>query len=303
MYKATIDIGSNSILLLIASYIDDSFDEVISLARVTALGKNLDKTGKFEDNSMLESLQVLQDYKKEIKKYNIPFENCIVTATEASRVASNAKEFYENVKDKVGFDVLIINAAGEAHYTALGVCKGSTLSSQSQLTIMDIGGASTEFIKVTTNPFNITSTISLPIGSVRATDWIEDGSFNKRLETLLNEWSLVPYKTETLVCVAGSMTALGGMMKGLTSFDAKEVNGSNIGFNEFSLFVDSIGKLNSKDLLKQYPFLGKRSNTIIAGARVAQELGCKLDIKKMEISTLGLRYGTLYEGTVDQRFL
>jgi len=301
--RASIDIGSNSILLLIAEYSNTGLNEIGNFTTITGLGRDLDKNGFFCDEAINDSYAALEKYAKEIKKYDIKAKDVIVTATEASRVATNAAEFYKKVEKKLGFSVQIINAEGEAFYTALGVAKGSSTPTSNHITIMDIGGASTEFIKVQLDPFKIETTISLPMGSVRGTDWIRDDDFTNKTNEIVKKFDINSFKTQNLLCVAGSMTSLGGMIKGLSTFESDSINGAKINFDKFCNFVDKISHINSDSLLKQYPFLGKRARTIVAGAQVAKVMGQNLKIESMEISTYGLRYGTLIQGVIDERFL
>jgi exopolyphosphatase/guanosine-5'-triphosphate,3'-diphosphate pyrophosphatase len=300
--RASIDIGSNSILLLIAEIEPTGLKEIVNLSTITGLGRDLDKNGYFCDEAIEDSFSALEKYSLEIKKHNVKDENIIVTATEASRVASNATEFITRVKEKLGLNIQIINAEGEAYYTALGVTKYASNSSGNYLTIMDIGGASTEFIRVQKDPFSIEKTISLPIGSVRGTDWLRDGSFDKKVNELCNNYPLQNYETDTLICVAGSMTSLATMLKELSSFNASAINGEKFGYDTFCQFVDKIKPMHPEKLLEKYPFLGKRSRTIYAGAEVAKAMGRSLNINSMQISTYGLRYGTLIQGEIDGRF-
>lgn len=300
--KASIDIGSNSVLLLISDFSKGKFEDIESRSRITSLGKNLDETGKFQEKSMDATFDALKEFKKIIGKYDIKPEETLMTATEASRVASNAKEFFEKVKKKLGFTVTIISSDGEAYYTALGVASGAGLKTK-EVTIMDIGGASTELIKVSTNPFKIIKSVSLPVGSVRAFDWLEAGTFQNKLEKLFKEFDLESYKTDELLCVAGTMTAIGAMLLGLSNFKESTVNDSIIEFTKFCEFLEKIKPLSEDDLIVQYPFLGKRSKTIVAGARVARAMGIKLEVKKLKISTLGLRYGTIVEPKLKEEFI
>ncbi|MDC1175295.1 hypothetical protein OAT67_07855 [Bacteriovoracaceae bacterium] len=300
--RASIDIGSNTILLLAGSFSNDGFNEAISESRVTSLGKGLDRTGKFDPTSIEDSKQAFKEYVKILKKVDIKPSEVIVTATEASRVASNSDELLGFVEKKYGFKVQIISGEGEAYYTSLGVVKGSKIASDSAI-IMDIGGASTEFIRVRTNPFSIKETISLPMGSVRATDWLQEGIYDQKFEAIKEKFDIDSFKTEHLICVAGSMTALGGMIKGLTSFDKDEIQGAKISMSEFDNFLKSILKCDAEELKKQYPFLGKRAPYIQGGAIVGKTLADILGVKTFEISTLGLRYGTIFSGGIDERFV
>ncbi len=304
MLKASIDIGSNSVLLLAADYNPNSQEtikEILNLSFITSLGKDLDKTKKFHPDSMQSTYEALLCFKNELKKININSSDVLVTATEASRVATNAKDFYIKIKNELGFTVKLISSEGEAYYTAKGVASGIGYC-ESELVIMDIGGASTELIRIQLNPFEISSTISLPVGSVRATDWRNEGSFDEKITHLLDQ-NFSNYSTSSLVCVAGSMTSLAAMFIRLDVYDDKKIDGLFIDYLDFKKFSEGLQGIASEKLIEEFPHLGKRAPMVAAGARVAQLIGEKLNIKNMKISTRGLRYGTLMESEINDKYI
>ncbi len=258
MIKASIDIGSNSVLLLavevnpISNLIER---EILNLSYVTSLGKDLDKNKSFLPETMKATFEALADYKNQIDKIGILPSDVVVTATEASRVATNAKDFYDEVLKKLGFKTILISGQEEAYYTALGVVGGKRENIE-PLIIMDMGGASTELIQVMSNPFKINSSISLPVGSVRATDWREAQIFESKMTLLLkNDFS--NYKTNNLLCVAGSMTSLACIYKGLRAFDDKVIDGLKIEFSSFKNFSYDLQKTSVENLHLLFPYLGK----------------------------------------------
>jgi exopolyphosphatase/guanosine-5'-triphosphate,3'-diphosphate pyrophosphatase len=296
--RASIDIGSNSVLLLACDFSDKIEKELLNLSFITSLGKNLDKTKMFEVESMKATYDALENYKQELKKININPEDVTVTATEASRVATNAAEFFKKIKNELGFNIQTISGIQEAHYTAIGVV--SALENENdEVIVMDMGGASTEFIKIKRNPFKIISSISLPVGSVRATDWKKENSFTTHMKELL-ENKIDLYQTNNLICVAGSMTSLASMFLGKKVFNDKEIDGLKISFNEFKKFEEELRVTNTEELLLNFPFLGKRAPMVSAGASVARIFGEQLKIQTMQISTRGLRYGVLISGGINE---
>lgn len=304
MRRASIDIGSNSVLLLAAEVdpmTNTIVQEYLNESFITSLGKDLDKTKCFHSESMNSTLEALSTYKKLLEKINFPIKDVIVTATEASRVAENAKSFYERVKANIGFDVQIISSEGEAHYTALGVISSNNTNEDNNIVVMDIGGASTELIKIQIRPFEIIESISLPLGSVRASDWLNQGVLEEKFNEIF-KIDLSSYETSTLICVAGSMTAMASMYLGQKVYDDQKVDGLELTFLSFIDFASDLQKTNVQNLLMLFPFLGKRAPMVGSGSKIAVEIGKLLKINKIKISTRGLRYGTVLAGGIDERY-
>lgn len=304
MKRASIDIGSNSILLL-AAEVNSSKGvierEYLNESYITSLGKDLDKTKVFHPESMEASFKALEDCKRLLETVGIKPADVIVTATEASRVAGNALDFYARVKRELGFNVTIISSDGEAYYTALGVLSAMGEKAE-DIVVMDIGGASTELIEIACKPFSIKNSISLPIGSVRATDWRSEGMFEDKIKSIL-EHDFTHYQTKTLVCVAGSMTSLASMYLGAKEFKAERIEGMEIAFKSFKEFSTDLQKTNTENLLLLFPFLGKRAPMVASGALVAELIADKLGVLTIKISTRGLRYGTIITGGLDGQFI
>ena len=303
MRRASIDIGSNSVLLL-AVDLDDAgliVSEVLNESFITSLGKDLDATKRFHPDSIQATYEALKTYKGLLDKIKFPVDQVIATATEASRVSTNSREFFKKIKDELGFNIQIITSDGEAYYTALGVVS-SLGSLAGNIVVMDIGGASTELIKINAAPFKIESSVSLPVGSVRATDWKKAGDFDQRLSEMLM-LDMSEYETKTLVCVAGSMTALASMYLGQREYVDSKVDGMQISFSAFQEFSHDLQKTTVENLLMLFPFLGKRAPMVAGGSHVAELIGKKLKIETIKVSTRGLRYGVVCTGGINEQYL
>lgn len=296
--RATIDIGSNSILLLIGTYSSGQFEIIRKEANVTGLGRGIDQTKEFAPAAMEDSFDVLKQYAAFIQEAGLNPEDAIVTATEASRVVFNARTFFAKIKKELGFTIQIITGEGEAYYTSLGVIAGSP---DRDFTIMDIGGASTELMLVENR--QLENSISLPLGCVRATEWDKQGNLTEKVAEALSKGNLVPYQTTRLVCEAGSMTSLAAVYLKLKEYSDDMVQGLELSFEQFDQFVSMLLKFSPAELLEGYPFLGKRAHVIQAGAMIALEVCRQLGVKELEVSTYGLRYGTMVEGHIQEKYL
>jgi exopolyphosphatase/guanosine-5'-triphosphate,3'-diphosphate pyrophosphatase len=296
MIRSCIDIGSNSVLLLSVQWDEQITKELLNCSHITSLGKDLDKNKFFDSQSMQATYEALLDYKMQLEKINVSVSDVIVTATEAARVATNAKEFFERIKSEIGFRVQIISSEKEAYLTALGVVSGIK-SQESTLVVMDIGGASTELIRIENSPFKIISSVSLAVGSVRATDWKNSNQFDDKMSEILSK-PLNNYQADTMICVAGSMTSLATMLLEKTHFNDREIDGIQIEMEKFKTFALSLQNTSATELLTQFPFLGKRAPMVAAGANVALLILELLKVKKIQVSTRGLRYGVVFQGHI-----
>lgn len=299
---ASIDIGSNSVLLLLANVSNQKLSIIERKSNVTALGRDLDKNGKFHPDSMRDTLEVLSEYSSIIKSAGLDPALAIVTATEASRVASNAKDFFEKVENQTKLKIKIISGKGEAYYSSLG----ATLELETGIyTIMDIGGASTELIQVQASPFKLMDYISVPIGSVRITNWINENQLSENLDRLTKDYAVVidQFKSKSLICVAGTMTSIANMNLGNKSFKEDQVHNHVMSFKDVMKTCHKYRDISDTDLLTQFPFLGKRAKSIAGGIRVAEFFINKLNCEKVIVSTYGLMFGTALKGEIANEFL
>lgn len=298
MIKASIDIGSNSCLLLIGEFSNNEFIEKFSESNVTGLGRGLDQTGKFSDEAMEDTFQVLKRYSQILLDHQIKNDEVIITATEAARVASNSAEFITRVKNNLGLSITLISGEGEAYYSSLG----ASLNINSNCVLMDIGGASTEFIKISTNPFQVIDFISLPIGVVRLTDWKKEPGADEKLRTVFKNLNKNLFKTYEIVGIAGSVTSHCAMFLNLKEYKDSLVNKVSISQEQYSNFSENLINQSVEDLNKAFPYLGKRALVTHAGADIINYVFEYLEADTITVSTFGLRHGTLYAQGIEAKF-
>ncbi|MFP5491312.1 MAG: hypothetical protein ACLGG0_07410 [Bacteriovoracia bacterium] len=300
--RASIDIGSNSVLLLLAEV--TPFKEIAKLSEVTGLGRGLDKSGVFAEESMQETYVALKHYAEVCAKAGVNPKEIIATATEASRVAKNAPGFYQKIRDELGINVQIITGKGEAALTTKGILFNTSFATE-EVVVMDIGGASTELIRVNTKTFEIQKSVSLRVGSVRATDWLKEDVFQNALSKVFQDHSidLDDYRTPVLHCVAGTLTSIGNMHLGNKDFVEDEVHGLILKKEHIEALFRRCSQWSPEDFLKEFPFLGKRSAAMRGGLILTNHLLQRLNVREVVISTYGLRFGTFLDGGVSNEYL
>ncbi len=302
--RASIDIGSNSVLLLVAEVQNGKLRELSRRSEITQLGKELDKNKAFHAESMKATFDALKSYAKDCRELGVKPEDVIVTATEASRVAGNAPAFFKSIADDIGLRIQIINPEAEAYYSTKGILYNSKFQSE-VITIMDIGGASTELIKVNTKTFQILKTISMPVGAVRATQWLIDGLFVQNLQKLFLDFrtEIDEFQTRELFCVAGTMTSLGNMHLQRKEFVEDDLHGMLMKSEDVDTLFKKYSDTDAGVFLEEFPFLQKRSQNIRGGLHVAYHFIHRLLAREITISTYGLRYGTILEGKIKKEHL
>jgi exopolyphosphatase / guanosine-5'-triphosphate,3'-diphosphate pyrophosphatase len=302
--RASIDIGSNSVLLLVADVSHGKFKEISKRSEITSLGRELDKNKKFHDESMEATELALKSYVEECKTHGIAPEDIIATATEAARVAENAPALFEKIEKDLGLKIQILTSEGEAYYSTKGILFNSKFPSD-VIVIMDIGGASTELIKVNTKTFQILETISMPMGAVRATQWLDDELFVQNLQKVFLDFrnDLDKFQTQKLFCVAGTVTSLGNMFLERTEFVEDDVHGLVIKAEDIDQMFKKFSHTDVDVFLEKFPFLQKRAKSIRGGLHLVYHIVHRLLVKELSISTYGLRFGTLLEGKIKREHL
>ena len=302
--RASIDIGSNSVLLLIADVTNGKVKELSKRSEITSLGKELDKNKAFHPESMEATYQAIKSYAEECDQHGIPRGNILATATEASRVAQNAPEFFNKIADELKVNISIITSEGEAYYSTKGILFNTKFEND-VITIMDVGGASTELIKVNTKTFQILESISMPIGAVRCSQWLKDELFVQNLQKVFLDFrnEIDKFQSKELFCVAGTVTSLGNMHLMHREFVEDDVHGLVMKVEDVDTLFKKYSNFTPEQFLELFPFLQKRSQSIRGGLHLVYHISHRLLIKELTISTYGLRFGTLLEGKIKSEFL
>lgn len=160
-----IDIGSNSIRLLVAELIDERHWKVLVEERaMTRLAHGLDEQGELTSEAMAHSVEAISRFKATCDRLGA---TCQAFATAAVRDAKNQRDFLSLVKDRAGLSIETISGAAEGKYTYRSVARAHDLS-HGLCAVVDIGGGSLEV--VTSLDGVIIANTTMPLGAVRLTD-------------------------------------------------------------------------------------------------------------------------------------
>jgi len=313
MILAGIDIGTNTLRLLVAETGPDSFHEISADRKITRLGQDLDLNGILTCEAEDRTLKALDDFAEKIRRHATLHTRAI--GTSALRNASNSNAFIHAVKNRTGIDVTVVSGEEEARLTLLGVAhlfsggggpkKKQPLASS---VVVDIGGGSTEIIA--TRLGEKPASVSLPLGAVYLTEQCirhdppnaEELALLRRTvrEKLDRHAAMIrPDAAGILIGTAGTITTLAAIDQGLVAYDPERINGSVLTGNRIDAIIGSSLK-NRRRIRGLEP---GREDIILAGAVIAQEIMRRFGYASMLVSDWGLREGIvldLYEKITQQ---
>jgi len=299
MLKASIDLGTNTCLMLIAEVESVYVKKVLGdYARIVRLGEGVDKTGSLQSDAVERTLTCLSEYKGTISVAGISPDDVICVATSQARDAENGTEFFARVEAELGFGFRVISGEDEARLSFTG----SLLPNMepSNHAVVDIGGGSTELVTVKDGR-------SVDLGSVRFTerylksDPVTDEEFNiclnevdGKLEELV-DWRSAISSSMQMLAVAGTATTLASWHLKLREFDAAEVEKVQLTNANLFQMVKDLKRMTVKERCDQTGIDPKRADVLLAGAMIMWRTMERLKFQRCNISTRGLRYGVLME--------
>jgi len=298
MIIASVDIGTNTVLLLIAEVEETSFEitPLLNEYKMPRIGRGLILSERITVERIEKLFTVLSEYKSIISKYNV--DNVLVTATNALRIAANAPEIVERIKKQLSWNVNIISGKTEAEFAFLGAVPVSTKNKN--ILVIDIGGGSTELILGNENSIEYRK--SFPIGSVSVTENYLKNSppldmglreLKIHLETIFTEIKnkVAPDLTYS---IAGTPTTLFCMMNEIKSFDDSIVEGGILKRGDIANLIQELQKLSSEEIRNDYgKIMQGREDIILGGSIILLNIMELLHLSNVIVSSRGVRYGAI----------
>jgi exopolyphosphatase/guanosine-5'-triphosphate,3'-diphosphate pyrophosphatase len=295
MNIAVIDIGTNTVLLLVAGFTADG--RIIPLVyeqRVPRLGKGVDESKNLPRDAMERTIAVIEEYQQRMAGFDLT--SVVVCGTSAIRDAQNKNLFAELVYQRTGLSLEVLTGKDEALWSYRGAISG--LPNFDRATVVDIGGGSTEIVVGTTR--GILSKASLDIGSVRLTErfFRHDPPTHPELEsatTFVEDELARPkgfaFDNSVLVGVAGTATSLAILDQGLHNFSIDAVTDYRLRLDNVYALFRTLRELPSVKIGELSTALQGRNDIITAGALILREIMAHYKFSEMIVSERGLRYG------------
>ncbi len=292
--RAVIDIGSNSILLLLASRAATGELTIVhDEASVARLAEGAAKRGSLSPEAVARALAVLERYVALASEHGVEREAIVAVATEGLRMVDNPQEFLEPAQALLGRSVQLISGQDEARLSYLSVAL--EVGDQTELRVIDIGGASTEL--AIGRGSTLLGSQSHRIGSVRLSErfLVEHPPSRAALvdmEALIREtFAAQPLDPlGELHGLAGTVTTCAALMLGLRSYSRERVDGSRFPSETILALRDELATWPLARLQAE-PVLGVgRADLVVAGATILAIALEHCGAHTLVVRDRGLRY-------------
>ncbi len=299
MIIASIDIGTNTVLLLVAE-VDPVTKNIIPLENrymLPRIGKGLKPGMPIMQDKISRLTEILTDYKIIADSYKC--EHIIASATNAFRIASNAGEIVSGISNKLNINIEIIPGEDEAMYSFWGVT-GTNPSDENSL-VIDIGGGSTEIVYGLRD--KVLYKRSFEIGAVSATESIlhhapptaeEIDSLADAVKFVFNDHEFENFEVQKAIAIAGTPTTLACIKMHLNNFDEELIEGSTITYPELKELVERLKLLTPEQILLNFKAVVKgREDILLGGSYILLKLLNLFNLDEVLVSTKGIRYGAV----------
>ena len=239
-HRRIVDIGSNSVRLLIADKTDDNqITELDRQANVTRLGQGVDTSNRLADDAIERTYTVLADYAERMDQHDCDARIAVLTS--AVRDSDNGEEFAQTIKQRYGLEPHVLKGEEEARLTYLGATSERDPADTTPTLVLDIGGGSTEMI-IGAGP-EVRFRVSTQAGVVRQTErhLTDDPPTDEQMDALADDvrnilTDNVPEELRTAVkkgiAVAGTATSLAAIAQHLDPYDPEKVHGYELSTDE-----------------------------------------------------------------------
>jgi len=302
MRVGAIDVGSNSIRLLVAEIADPATGGgLVTVARageVCRLARGLDRSGRIEPELATRAGTIAADFLRRAR--SLGASHVVIGATAALRTASNGREVAEAITGRTGLPVRVLGGEEEARLMYRSVIAGLGYQARhAACVVFDLGGGSTEVVSGL-GP-EVGRWASLPFGAVSLTErhLHSDPPSTAEREALAEEvrttimqvCTYMPERTPVLAGVGGTVTVLGLLDRGLEAYEPTLLEGWRIlparldGWIE-ELMSSTVGERRARATVGD-----GRADILAAGAGVVAEICRRFPSPGLICSTQGLRYG------------
>lgn len=284
--RAAIDIGSNTVRLLIGEVKDGQVRALHQQLFTTRLG---DTTvgGRLSPVGRKKTIAALEAFKAVLAEWGVA-KPPIVAATSAVREAADGADFAREVAENLGWQLKILAGEQEAacSYAGAAAC------GRAGAVVIDVGGGSTEVICRGADGHVFGK--SVKVGAVRVFNGeVPEANLRTTLQPLCAVLPDDADEQREFVSVGGTITMLAAMLLGLTQYSREAVSGYRVSVDQLRGLLAELLPLSPAARLARYPMMAGREDIITCGLKIYLELADLLGVREFVASDAGLLDGLL----------
>ena len=293
---AVIDIGSNSVRLVVYEGATRAPTPLFNEKVLCGLGRSIATTGRLSADGMRRALRELRRFRALAEQMEVL--RIEVIATAASREAENGAEFIQQAERVLQQPIRVLTGTEEAELAALGVVSGIYRADGLG---GDLGGGSLELIDVRDGA--ITQAATLPLGGLRLMD-ASGGNLKKARDIVEAELAKIDWLTKgegrDFYTIGGTWRALARLHMTQTNYPLSVMHNYRIEAAEALKFAALLDQQSQSSLAGIRDISSARRETVPYGALVLERLLRMVKPRAVVVSVLGIREGLLYSMLGDQ---
>jgi exopolyphosphatase/guanosine-5'-triphosphate,3'-diphosphate pyrophosphatase len=288
-HAAVIDVGSNSVRLVIYRIDGRALWTVYNEKVVAGLGKNLSTSGRLSGEGVEAAISALRRFRVVLDGWRA--DQVTAAATAAVREAADGRAFLARVKAETGLDVRILSGEEEARFAALGVVCGDP---SAQGVVGDLGGSSLELVRL--NGAGPLEGATLPLGplALGAPKPLDADRLRRivdgHLAPLANRFASPDFHA-----VGGAWRNLALLHMQLADYPLHVAHQYEISRLEALDMVRFVERQSRPSLERIDGLSKKRVDTLPYAALVLERLIERLSVERIVVSAYGVREGLLLE--------
>ncbi len=292
---AVIDIGSNSVRLVVYRLEGRAIWTVFNEKVLAGLGRDLARTGKLSLEGVEITLSALRRFKA-VLEASKP-QSVFAAATAAVREAVDGPAFIRRITAETGLTVRVLSGEAEARYSALGVLAGAP---DADGVVGDLGGSSLELTRVANGQPGPGVTLPLGAFALRGPEGFDPARARVRVMRALDEIG-EPFACETLYAVGGGWRNFALLQMRIAGYPLQIVHQYEIAAAEALDAARFIARQSRGSLDRIEGISKRRLETIPYAAVVLEGLIERLGVGRIALSAFGLREGLLFESMPEAR--
>lgn len=288
---AIIDIGSNSVRLVVYEGLSRAPTAMFNEKELCALGRSVALTNRLSDDSVAKALAALRRFRALADGMGVG--TLHVLATAAARDAENGPEFIEKAEAICRTRIGLLSGKREAHLSAMGVVSGFF---RPDGVVGDLGGGSLELVDV--NRKRIATGVTYPLGGIRLQD-VSERSIKKAdrivRDALDGSAQLEKVQGRSFYAVGGTWRALAHLHMVQKHYALHVLHGYTIPAKEALEFCRLVRRVDPDTLPAVGVISSDRRPLLAYGALVLEHIIRIGKPRDIVMSGLGVREGLLYE--------